>query len=85
MTAPKTSDLDVLFARRLRQLRKARGVSGHALAELAGLPRESVYRIESGSRAVTVGEAAVLARVLGCDVARMLSADPLVLVLGDAR
>ncbi len=91
MTAPKAGDMDALFARRLRSLRMARGISGTALAGLAGMPTQAVYRIESSTwsragRVATVGEAAVLARLLGCDLARMVSPEPLLVAgLGDAR
>src|SRR5437763_3904286 len=55
------------FGERLRRLRQQRGLKQSDLADV-GLSVSYVSRIESGSRAVTVQQAELLARRLGVDV-----------------
>lgn len=67
-----------LFARRLKDVRVAAGVTQQQLADRASaaghkLFRSQVGKIESGDRAVTIGEAAALADALGVDLAELIS------------
>lgn len=40
----------IQFARRLKQLRKQRGISQRALGELCGLTKHTIYQYEQGLR-----------------------------------
>jgi transcriptional regulator with XRE-family HTH domain len=53
-----------MIGRRLRQVRKFRGKSLRVLAELAGMNRMALSRIERGERAVTLSEILALAGAL---------------------
>jgi transcriptional regulator with XRE-family HTH domain len=56
-------------AESLRDLRKARGLTQAAVAELIGIPKEQVCRIETGQRGLTHAEKLVLeAALLGLPV-----------------
>ncbi|GAA2681844.1 helix-turn-helix domain-containing protein [Actinoplanes palleronii] len=80
------------FAERLRLLRRAKALTGRALAERAGLPEHAVYRIEASAkgtspRVPTLGEAVALADALGVDLAHLVAADVMSVTvpLGGAR
>ena len=49
---------------RIRSLREARNLSQEDLSELAGVDRKTVNRLETGARALTIDQAARLARAL---------------------
>jgi transcriptional regulator with XRE-family HTH domain len=66
---------DQIFARRLRVIRQAAGMTQQQLAELTGMHRSAIAKIEAGGRVVSVGEAVQLAAALGTTVAE-LAADP---------
>lgn len=53
-----------LFGERLKQARTDRGMTQYELAELAGLPRETVGRIERKRNTAYLYTAIVLARAL---------------------
>lgn len=53
---------------RLREIRTARGLSQHGLAERCALTRQSVGAIEAGRYVPNTGVALALARALGCRV-----------------
>ncbi|HRN28467.1 MAG TPA: helix-turn-helix transcriptional regulator [Terrimesophilobacter sp.] len=56
------------FGRRLRELRRARGLSQEALAHAAGLDRSYVGGIERGERNVALNNIHRLARALEIEV-----------------
>ena len=58
---------------RIRAAREELGITQAALADAVGVPREAVSRMESGERAVKVGELASLARELVRPVAYFLT------------
>lgn len=69
---PALENIDVNFGATLREAREARGVSQAQLAvEMRergfDFHQQTVYKIESGNRKVTVGEAVGLADVLGLE------------------
>ena len=74
-------DYDKIFARRFQELRQLAAVTQLMIAEqmqAAGYPnihRSTVGKIENADRPVTVGEAVVLARIIGVDLEMLLS-DP---------
>jgi transcriptional regulator with XRE-family HTH domain len=53
------------FARRLRQLRDAAGLTQAQLAEKAGLHRQGVAKLETGEREPAWGTVQALAKALG--------------------
>ena len=54
----------MLFARNLRSLRHARGISQEKLAELAGLHRTYVSSVERGGRNISIDNIECLAKAL---------------------
>ncbi len=70
-----SGQLDEIFARRLRALRLAAGLTQQQLAGQAGMHRSAIAKSEAGDRVVPVGEAFRLAGALGTSV-RELVTDP---------
>ncbi|HZY88619.1 MAG TPA: helix-turn-helix transcriptional regulator [Gemmataceae bacterium] len=62
MKAKKT-----IFGERLRELREAAGLSQQALADLAGMHRQGVNKLEAGDRGPTWESVQALAKALGVD------------------
>ena len=73
------------FGRRLRALRKARGLTQEKLAELSGLDRTYVPQAESGSRNVSLVTIDKFARALGVDSALLVSDLPCLAEPDDSR
>lgn len=70
--------MDTRLENRVRQHRKAAGLSQRALAERLGVSRQAIHAIESGSQIPSTSLGLRLARVFGCaveDVFRLV-ADP---------
>ena len=65
---PLESDIRVRFGRRLRELRKARGLSQEELAFRAGLHRTYVSSAERGERNVALINLERLAKALAVDM-----------------
>ena len=61
--------------RRVRMVRRERGLSQEKLAELAGLGRHSVYRIELGTHAGSIDAVLLIARALGVPPTRFFHDD----------
>ena len=55
----------ITFAARLQELLDEAGMSGYRLAELSGLPRQTVSRFLRGERQPTLANAGRIARALG--------------------
>jgi transcriptional regulator with XRE-family HTH domain len=70
MTPPALVIRPVLsaFAKELRSARIHAGLSKYQLAKRAGMTRQGLIKIENG-RNVTLGTIALLANVLGCQIA----------------
>lgn len=69
---------DAIFARRLRAVREAAGMTQQHLADAMAstgnkIHRSTIGKIESGDRPVTVGEAIELAGILGVDLAGLVT------------
>jgi transcriptional regulator with XRE-family HTH domain len=62
---PKRRDFKVLFGKRLRELRMARGLSQEELAFAAGLDRTYVSSCERGKRNISLENIYKLAAALG--------------------
>ncbi|MGH6815889.1 MAG: helix-turn-helix domain-containing protein [Hyphomicrobiaceae bacterium] len=65
--------LTKLLALNLRTLRKARGLSQEALAELCGLHRTYVGSVERGERNLTLSSLEMLGKALGVSVTDLLT------------
>ncbi len=61
------------FGKRLRDLRKEKGISGYKLAQLSGIPDSHIAVLESGKRAATPAVIAKLAPHLGISAEEMQS------------
>jgi transcriptional regulator with XRE-family HTH domain len=80
-TAPQAmpSDFsDAIFARRLRAVREASGMTQQELADAMAatgnkIHRSTIGKIESGDRPVTIGEAVQLAGILGVGLAELVT------------
>ncbi len=66
---PKQSSITDRFGERIRSLRKERGLSQEALAELSGLDRTYVSGIERGIRNVALRNIEALAKALRVSLA----------------
>jgi transcriptional regulator with XRE-family HTH domain len=67
-----SSDARRVFAKRLRQIRQAKGLSQEALAGLAGLHRTYVGSVERSERNVSIDNMARLAQALEVDISELL-------------
>ena len=65
----------LIFAEKLRQVRKARGLSQEALAELAELHRTYVGSVERGERNISIDNMERLASALGTTIQSLLGGD----------
>ena len=65
----KRSPTPVTFARRLRDLREAAGLSVPQLAAKAGLPRTAVWKLENGESRPFLETAQKIASALGHSLA----------------
>lgn len=54
-----------IFAKRVFELRKARGISQERLGKAVGLSRKAISTIESGARSTTIEKLIALARYFG--------------------
>lgn len=68
-------DVKVLFGRRVRQLRKAKGVSQEAFAHLIQIDRSYFGSIERGERNVSLDNICLIAKGLGVAPAELLRFD----------
>lgn len=64
----KSGGLRCKFAQQLRILRKSKGLSQEALAELANLHRTYVSAVERGERNISIDNIEKLSIALGVDV-----------------
>lgn len=70
-------DVKVLFGRRVRQLRKAKGVSQEAFAYEIQIDRSYFGSIERGERNVSLDNICLIAKGLGVPPAELLRFDTL--------
>jgi transcriptional regulator with XRE-family HTH domain len=66
------SDVQVLFGKRLREIRERVGVSQEKLAELAELHRTYVSSVERGKRNISLVNIERLAHALGVSLAELM-------------
>ncbi len=79
VTAPSSAaaeavpdDLQVLFGDSMRAARAKAGLTLRQMAALSGLTFQYLSKIEKGEKNLTLGTMRVVAKVLGCEVSRML-------------
>ena len=70
-------DVKVLFGRRVRQLRKEKGVSQEAFAHEIKIDRSYFGSIERGERNVSLDNICLIAKGLGVPPAQLLTFDTL--------
>lgn len=68
VTDGAATDIDQWVARRLRELRRQRGITLSALAEQVGLSAPHLSRLEKGERQPSIGTLLQIARVYGVSV-----------------
>lgn len=73
---PWTPEEQLAFAKRLREQRRARGLTQEALAHDAGLSVRRVALLESGTSNPRTSTLFAIADVLGIDAADLLKASP---------
>ena len=61
-------DIQREVGNRIRSLRRAKGVTQDQLAELAGLNRAHLYRLENGKQSMTLRTLKIVADTLGVRV-----------------
>ncbi len=66
------SDVAVKFGRRLREVRRGRGISQEKLAELAGLHRTYVSSVERGERNISLLNIESLAQALQVKMSELM-------------
>lgn len=76
MNAKGTTELDVQIGKRIAALRKARGLSQHALGEPLGISFQQVQKYERGVNRVALSRAAEIAERLGVRVQDLLGTEP---------
>lgn len=66
-------DILPLLGQRVRQLRKNRGLSQEAFADVCGLDRTYIGGIERGERNISIRNLSVIAKGLGISMSELLS------------
>jgi transcriptional regulator with XRE-family HTH domain len=57
-------DIQIAVAEKIKKIRKAKGISQDRLAELTGLNRVHLYRLESGKQSMTLRTLKIIADTL---------------------
>jgi transcriptional regulator with XRE-family HTH domain len=65
-------DAQHVVAERIKKLRKAKGITQEQLAELAGLNRTHLYRLETGKQSMTLRTLKLVADALGVRVRELV-------------
>jgi transcriptional regulator with XRE-family HTH domain len=65
-------DIELLVASRIKKIRKARSLTQDQLAELSGLNRTHLYRIESGKQSMTLRTLKLVADALDVRVRELV-------------
>ena len=78
LQGPPSDFSDAIFARRLRAVREASGMTQQQLADAMArtgnkIHRSTIGKIESGDRPVTIGEAVQLAGILGIPLVELVT------------
>jgi transcriptional regulator with XRE-family HTH domain len=65
-------DIQRVVADRIKKIRKAKGITQEQLAELAGLNRTHLYRLESGKQSMTLRTLKLVADALNVRVRELV-------------
>jgi XRE family transcriptional regulator, regulator of sulfur utilization len=65
-------DIQRVVAERIKKIRKAKGITQEQLAELAGLNRTHLYRLESGKQSMTLRTLKIVADALAVRVRELV-------------
>ena len=71
MSRDIANDIAVLFGKRVRERRLAKGLSQEAFAVAAGLDRTYISGIERGKRNVSLRNIEIIARALGASISEL--------------
>lgn len=63
-----TDERMVTFGKRVREVRKSKGISQETLAEIAGIDRSYMGNIERGEKNITLKKAYEICDALGIDI-----------------
>ena len=66
------NELAIEFGRKVRDIRKAKGIAQEKLALLSGIDRSYVGRIERGEVNITLEKVYIIAGVLCCEITDLL-------------
>ena len=75
---PRTAEAEAFllaFGRRIRELRRERGLSQQRLGELAGLDRQTMNRLETAAHAISTAHLGALSRALGVPPQELMPTD----------
>lgn len=64
MTEPAKTTITILFGNRIRTLRKSRGLSQEAFADMSGLDRSYIGGVERGDRNISLNNIQKIATAL---------------------
>jgi len=65
-------DIEKVVGQKIRQIRRGKGITQDQLAELAGLNRVHLYRIETGRQSMTLRTLKIIADALGVKLRRLI-------------
>ena len=63
-----TNERMIAFGRRVREVRKSKGISQERLAEIAGIDRSYMGNIERGEKNITLKKSSEVCDALGIDI-----------------
>ena len=66
------ADIQRVVAERIKKIRKKKGITQEQLAELAGLNRTHLYRLETGKQSMTLRTLKILADTLDVRVRELV-------------
>jgi transcriptional regulator with XRE-family HTH domain len=72
---PRAGALDVLVGRRVRERRRALGLTMQELAAALGVPYQQLHKYETGANRLSAGRLFLLAEALGVGVAHFFGED----------
>jgi transcriptional regulator with XRE-family HTH domain len=65
-------DIERVVAERIKKIRKAKGITQEQLADMAGLNRTHLYRLESGKQSMTLRTLKIVADALSVRVRELV-------------
>ncbi|MBP1853580.1 helix-turn-helix domain-containing protein [Rhizobium halophytocola] len=69
--AKERTDIDIVVAYNLRNLRQLAGVTQKSLAEATGVTCQQIHKYESGESRIAAGKLPAVTRALGCTLAQV--------------